>query len=418
MKKSVFLVMMVILLIPVFSFGGSQKEDMAGPITIAVWDWQNADNYLQAFEKIFDLYNAEHPNIQFEHEVMASMDYQEALKAAIAGDELPPIFEVWTGMQLTEYHEICLDLTDRIMGDPEWKEWIGQAAGKYEVSVEGRTYLLPIDKWDVGIYCNNKILSDYGFDLPETIFDLIEMVPAMDPDGIKPMSSNFKDIWTAQFIFTVFTHQLEKEGEDLQLAAENGEVNWNNPVFRKAGEGLKEMWDNGVFRIDAFARAYNVDGIAEFTESKSMSLWAGGDWYAQTVVDAGIDATPLPFPLVEENANPTYLASIGLAYATSPNAPHLEEILGFMKFLSSPEATTIFAEHAIHPAAKIPASAKFDNPILNQLMESVPKHKEANPWIYNPEVAKAVNDGLANYILGAQTLDEFLDSINKIAQSN
>lgn len=386
------------------------------PVTIEIWDWQNADNYLKAFEEIFELYKKDHPNVDFEHKVITSTEYMPALKAAITGRELPQIFEIWTGMQLVEYHGSLLDLTDIIMDDPEWNDWVGDSASAFDVTVEGRTYLLPIDKWDVGIYCNNKILDDYGLKIPETIDDLIDMVSFLDADGIKPLTSNFQDVWTAQFILTVFIHQLEPKGVDMQMQAERGEISWNNPVFIEALEGLKKMWDNGVFRKDAFARAYNVDGIAEFVDQKSMALWAGGDWYTGTVVDAGIDATAVPFPLVKEGATSTYLVSNGLAYSTYPDNPDMEISLDFMKFLSSPEVSKILVKHSIHPAAKVPEGVEIENPLLKQVITTAPGYKEANPWIYNPDVAKAVTDGLANYMLGAITVEEFLNSIDEIAQ--
>ncbi len=388
----------------------------AEPVTLTIWDWQNAENYLEAFDEIFALYKEDHPNVDFDHKVVTSTDYMQMLKAAITGNELPQIFEVWTGMQIAEYHSALLDLTDIIFEDSEWNDWVGKQASALDVQYEGKTYLVPIDMWDVGVYCNNKILDDYGLEIPNTIDDLISMVPVLGADDIKPLSSNFQDVWTAQFIFTVFIHQIEPEGSGMQMQAEAGEISWNNPTFIEACEGIKKMWDNGVFRSDAFARAYNIDGIAEFTDQKCMGLWAGGDWYTGTVVDAGIDATAIPFPLIKEGAVPTYLASNGLAYATYPDNPDMEVSLDFMKFLSSPEVSKIFVKNSIHPAAKVPEGTEIENPLLKQVIETAPNYKEANPWVYNADVSTAITDGLANYVLGVTTVEEFLDSIDAAMQ--
>ena len=145
-----------------------------------------------------------------------------------------------------------------------------------------------------------------------------------------------------------------------------------------------------------------------------MGLWAGGDWYTALVVDAGIDATAIPFPLIKEGATPTYLASDGLAYATYPDNPDMEATLDFMKFLSSPEVTKIFVKYSIHPAANVPEGVEIENPLLKQIITTASNYKEGNPWIYNPDINDAITAGLANYMLGVMTVEEFLNSIDEV----
>lgn len=384
------------------------------PVTLGLWQWQTMDNYVAAFNDIFTLYKKDHPNVTFDMKTVVPDQYMPMLKTAITGKTLPQIFEVWTGAQIKDFYTSLVDLTDILKQDKDWWDWIGDNASSLDVQYNGKIYLLPIDMWYCGIYVNTKILDKYGLQEPKTIDDMINMVKVLEPDGIKPLASGLKNMIWQQFMWISMVHQIEPEGTDMENQAEKGEISWNNPEFITACEALKKMWDSGVWRPDAFTRDYNIEGLQEYLDQKALTLYGGGDWYCGTVYDKGVETVVNPWPLVEENGRSNFLKSNGLALATYPDNPDMDETLKFMKFLSSPEVTKIWVSYDIHPAAKIPEGVTFKNPVLNQLIATATQFPSVNPWIYDSQLYNGFTQGLNNYMLGQIKVEDFLNSLDKI----
>ena len=188
-------------------------------ITYAIWD----NNQLPAHEKIIEAFEAQHPNINVEPQVVPWGDYWTKLQTAVAGGEAydtfwmnGPSFPVYAGKG------VLMDLQPMIDAD-------GVDMTKYPESLvnlysyDGSAYGLPKDFDTIGLFYNKDLFDKAGVAYPDATWTWDNLTEAAkkltDPaEGVWGFASTLEDqsnYWN--FIYQNGGQVISEDGSKVLL---------------------------------------------------------------------------------------------------------------------------------------------------------------------------------------------------------
>jgi len=427
MRKCLLWPLMVILSISIvvaFSLIDYKKAAVAKEITIRVWDWQVMENYMAALGKILDMYEKNHPNVSIRRRAIPSGEFQKQIKTALAGGEAPDLFQVQTGTELAAYDRagILYDFYKDWKADPEWKARVDVESDAYrQAFIKGKLSVFPaVDVWIHAIYYYKNMLKKYGLDKPETIDDLVDMVPILAKDNLMVMSTAFGPnsiTWIPGAMWSEL--MMQNSPTDVITKLEKGELSWKEPAVKEALATIKKMKDKGVFPKDVNSAEYFPDVLERFQNKKAWSFYIAGDWTIGSMNEEDVknnNIGVMPFPKMRADSNLGYGKSCAIMYGMQPDNPNKTVVIDLLKFLSSREAVEVLMDNDIHPISKL----ALEIPIKNNLMKEVVKESEKpeywySPWIRprNPEISKREIDDLGKLFLGMMTVNDVVEDLDQ-----
>lgn len=402
-------------------------EEVAEPVTIKVWDWQVMENYMAALDKILEIYEEEHPNVTIERKAIASGELEKQLKAALAGEEAPDLFQVQHGVQTNAYYEagILYDFYNDWKSDPEWKELLEVENPAFgDCFVEGELVAFPVpDQWIHAIYYYKDMLSEYGLEKPETIKDLIAMAPVLKENDIIPMSIAFGPnsiVWIPNCMWNELMMQFY--GGDVILRLQSGELSWEDPIVKECLAAIKDMKDEGVFPEDVNSAEYFPDVITRFQNKEAWSFYIAGDWTIGSMNEEDVtndNIGVMPIPKLSSDSESGYAAAAGIMYGMQPDNPNKDIIIDILKFFSSVEAAEILMENDIHPTSKLAGEVKTENKLMIEVIkESTNPDYFYSPYCIasDPEIGNRVVENLGKLFTGIMTVDEVCADLEQFTQ--
>ncbi|GAI27188.1 unnamed protein product, partial [marine sediment metagenome] len=76
-------------------------------------------------------------------------------------------------------------------------------------------------------------------------------------------------------------HQLQKsDTPDMVMQALNGEISWQQDIFRLPMEAFKKMHEAHVWREGAINMDYQVQAWGKWLNREGIGIWCNGDWFA------------------------------------------------------------------------------------------------------------------------------------------
>jgi len=398
---------------------------VAKQVVIKVWDWQVQDNYMNALEKILSMFEAKYPNVRIKRKVIVLGEYEKQIKVAFVGGEAPDLFQVHHGAQLEAYYKSGLlhDFLNDWKADAEWQAELNLES-HLECFLEGKAVTFPaLDMWIHAIYYYKDILARYGLDRPETVDDLINMVPILAKDNIWVMSTGFGPntiVWLPTSMWIEFA--IQHSTVDLLPKLEKGEISWEDPIVKEALATIKKMKDSDVFPKDVNSAEYYPTTVTRFQNKKAWSLWIAGDWILGSMNEEDVknnNIGVMPLPKISADSKLGYGRAAGVMYGMQPGNPSKEIVIDLLKFFGSREAVKVLVNNNIHPTSKLALGI----PIKNNLMRGVIE-EAVNPdyWFTplmiarNPEISRRQVEDLGKLFLGMMTVDEVVEDLDQLTK--
>ncbi|MCL5986761.1 MAG: extracellular solute-binding protein [Actinobacteria bacterium] len=399
-------------------------------VTLRVADWQSGnEGILKSYNVIIKKFEQEHSGVKINYEQFAFPTYNQMLKPAIAGGTAPDIFEVYQGPDLVEVVKAgaLIDLKDKV--DEEWKSWLGSAYDFQGAWVDEGLYLIPVDVWTEALWYHKDMLKEIGYEPPKStdqfsVEDYIKMVDPAKKKGYDVIIAGFAEAWSLIDAFFNFVHQQQKSPEpDMVLQAMNGEVSWQQDIFRNAIDVFVKLNDAEVWRKDVWGFDTQVQEFGKWLERESIFIWAQGDWFASAMKpEENNPENPnigiIQYPRVNDDSHVVFNKNFGIGMGVYSKGKNQELSLEFLRMLNTPDFVRLQIMNGSNPAAI--AGLKGDipetgNPIFDECIKLYTSPGEISEVYYNnPEAVKALGDGIANVVLKTQTIDEVLKQLDGI----
>lgn len=406
MRKWLGLLLIIVLLAlsacaaPAAAPAAPAAEDAAAPaadavepsgeqvtITYAIWD----NNQLPAHEKIIEAFEAQHPNINVEPQVVPWGDYWTKLQTAVAGGEAYDTFWM-NGPNFPVYADkgVLMDLQSLIDADAlDMAKYPQALIDLY--SYDGNVYGLPKDFDTIALFYNKDIFDQAGVAYPDATWTWENLTEAAQKltdaeAGVWGFASTLED----QSNYWNFIYQ-----NDGQVINEDGsQVMFDEPATCEALQYAYSFVADGSSPDGATMSS--VDPSTQLFPGGKLAMITAGSWMVKPYVESGLNIDVAPLPKGVQNA--TIIHGLGNVIWSGTQYP--QEAWEWIKFLGSEEAATIQAESG----TVIPAYAGMQEiwvnavPTMNlqvfidSLEYAVPYPTAAQGMEWNSKVAEVLTE--------------------------
>lgn len=267
--------------------------------TMTFLHWRTEDK--AAFEELARQYEELNPGLHIEIEIVPSEDYAKTLIMRAQGGEGSDVFavnpdgdfgsEIATGalMELNDCEEILDNFSEDALG-----------AG----TRDGKIYAVVQTTNPLAIYYNKAIFEEYGLEVPTTVEEFMNVCETLKENGVTPMAQGAGESWMPEFLIEGI---LANSMEDTSLFATGN------------------LMDDPGFAVGNYA------------------MISTGTWSMSTIrsIDETIDFGVFNMP--GSKGTTKGVSNTGLMLGINKDSEVMEDAIGFVDFLTSPEPLTYFA---------------------------------------------------------------------------
>lgn len=278
-------------------------------------------------------------------------------------------------------------------------------------NVDGSIYMLPSNYKVIGIYYNKTVMEKYGWELPETFEELLELVPQIKAEGLKPVAAvmtlpgySFHDFFALGNTFYFNTLEGAQWKKDFLTGKANASGN-----LEPALEYFQKWIDEGL--IDP-SDMYNYDTDTQFKKGEAVFELSLGSESSMDFDDVGhMEYGIMPW-LPQEGGEPMLINNISRYYALNKslgepgNEQKLQDALHFMEFLSTPEG-----QSALDPSKDVISplkTAEIDEDSMAYAVKELIASGNTIPLVYSgwDDLIIPMSESLYGMISGENNVEE------------
>lgn len=433
-RRKLFLSLIIALISIATVFAGGSAETAEaedGTITLDVLYYRDASNTNSVHEDevVWDYFEEQNPDIKLNIEELFGEPYVQKLEAYLASGNMPDVFYMWSGGKSASVHvnHAAKDLmpfleADGLVDDYNPAALADQFGGYLAELPEGITT-------SHMIFANMKVLRENGLELPETLDDLIAMVPVLREKGIAVFGMDNMTTWVMQStLFSCIVGRMG--GADWYDRLVAGEIDFTDEWFVKALEVVDTLYETGVINRNTLASTYG-SSYGPFSLDQ-IAFLVDGDWACSSLQEDQTtgqalfsrdrqenDLELIVFPEIPgEVVHNTTSGTIGTGFAISSDIPEgsakEEAAWRLVKYLQGEHVQTfrlvVGQAFPTHLGVDVNQVLEENNlePLVSKRAQFYLEH-ELTPVIddvLSADVANAVDVGLQELGLGNKTPEE------------
>jgi len=326
------------------------------PIEVVIWNtW--SDHHVEAFQKILDDFNAEHPNIIVVQQPQPLADFSAKVMQAVREGEGPDIINTFPSEASNYIDEgLIVNLSEYIddpdIGIPGFKDKLPAAAYETVTQWDGNVFLLPLALYGEVFYINNTLFDELGLAIPTTWKELEEAGRVIYEETGKPAFGFDSEIDGFQVL-------IMQNGSGY-INTDTMTVEYNNPIAVEQLDWFCGLVQEGVFRLVGedvyFSNPFGSQAVASYIGSPA------GIGFVESAVDDQFEFTVQPIP---QSGVEDYVSDWGNGYIifTSTEARQ-KAAFEFLKYMRSPEVlswwgTQFGVPPAYEEAVKMPVFQEY-----------------------------------------------------------
>lgn len=323
---------------PSASSGDEQASGDA--VTLKVWSWRTED--VEAYNKIFDVFEEEHPNITVEFEAFQNTEYNQILTTGLAGSDGPdvPMVRAYGQLQPNIDAGQLVPIDGKVDGlDDIAASVIAGAKGK----ADGKTYAVPLATQTLQMFYNKQIFEEQGLEVPTTWEEFIDVQEKLLAAGITPMALGAKDDWILP-IFADIVGSARYGGSEFEEQVLSGETDFNDPNYVASLGIITEM--EKYLTPDVVGVSY-TDSQIQFSSGQAAQF-PGGSFEIATFrnqapdLEFGSYQVPVPDDAVlDAPVSPAYADG---NFAINSKSKHQDEAVELLNWLATPEFGQLVAD--------------------------------------------------------------------------
>lgn len=346
MKRKMKLLTLVVTVGMVSSMfaGCGSKTDVAKDTsekTVNLTLWEHESNYAKADQEVIKLFEAKHPNIKIEV-VDKGAQYDTLLTTAIQAGDAPDIF--WSnGNKDTRLSSIvkiggAMDLTDKV----DISQYDPMAQSVLFLKDENgnkKLYCTPGSTIDTrAVFYHKDIFDKYGIEVPNSLAEFEAACETLKQNGVTPITLMAKTSW--DILFTLEPIMAAVAPDWLDDAA-TGKAKIDDPRLLKALKKMQEWMDKGYFSANGLGSDGNA-GLLNFSK-KNTAMIIAGSWTVTDISKNNPDVKLGAFQMPMEAGGKASVIGYSVGWAGYAKTEHPDEVLEYLKFATTLEAQTVFA---------------------------------------------------------------------------
>jgi raffinose/stachyose/melibiose transport system substrate-binding protein len=316
--------------------GDARAQDQ---VELRVWDQFTDAEQSAVADEIYAAFTEANPNITITREAIQTEQMRDTVNTAVSSGTGPDIifYDAGPGFAGVLVDAGLLLPLDEYAAEYGWAEEIAAPALE-GTTLDGKLYGMPLQTDLIGMYYNKTLLDQEGLAVPTTLEEMLAFCGAATEKGYVPIAFANNMGWPAFHQFSMTANQMIGP-EAMRALLLNNEGRWDTPEIQIAIDAFfVQMRDAGCFPEDANAIVYE-DGNSLFYTGQAL-LHTTGSWLLENIESQMPDYEVgyVPFPLIEEDNEPTWLFGVGSAYFITTNSQHPDEAAKFIDYLFSQPA--------------------------------------------------------------------------------
>ena len=284
-------------------------------------------------------------------------------------------------------------------------------------------YALPWSSEMTVLNANMKLIEEYGWEIPKTRSEFVEICEAAKENGIIPISYGFSGLpLLNQWIFDHYINTVA--GNETLIAILKNEKKWTDPLIAEAFELIKLDWDAGYFQ-DGMSHAITADEANSMFFSGKSLFDTQGTWLCFGRTNEEIESDVMKFdsfcwPSMKDGVSPSISFACGEVIGVSSYSQYHDEIIVALDFLMTDDHAICeaVAGGVIPPPRDIDVTlipdtatigAKHGMRIMDELPEQTNNISYA-PWGFYPTSCNQyLYENMDQILLGKITVEEYLN---------
>lgn len=387
----------------------NEKLDPNEAVTINMF--QNAPEYSDQFNQLYDEYKKLHPNVTINLEITQS-DYATVLKTKLNSSSQPDVFSTNSGEEIESYKDYSLDLS----GTPLEKQIDSNLLDSF--SADGKLYGIPFKTDAFGLIYNKDLFKKAGIsEVPKTLDELEDVCQKLDAKGIQPFTTGFKESWVNKQVFQQFvsTQSAGKPKEFVESLNTGEDKISNYPLLTdnwfRLVDLVKKYGDKKPLETDLNAE------LTAFATNKAAMIFGQGTWVEGDILKVD-DKMPIGFtawPISDNPDEAKIVLGSDLAIRINKNSKVKDWAVDLFNFMY----TSDYGKKWFKDIAKVIPPRKDvsypDRPIANQV-EEIKKEYDPLPLtnIYSMEAFQTrFGETMQKYYFGDLKKEQAISEIEK-----
>jgi raffinose/stachyose/melibiose transport system substrate-binding protein len=359
------------------------SEGSGGDVSIDLWHIQT--DQPQIVENGVDRFREDNPDVTVRVNGIENDAYKTQIAVALGANEPPCVFISWGGGPLISYVEAgqVIDLTDYVEADGYRDRFLDVSWGNVEV--DGAVYGVPVEGVAVAvIWYDKQIFDDLGLEPPATWTELLDVVDALNAEGISPFALANQAPWTGSMYYMYLVDRLGGP-EAFEAAATRSGGSFEDDVFVRAGEMLQDLVDRDAFNEGFNGLDWGAGQSRALMYSGNAAMELMGNWTVGIVLAENEDFYNdnlgfFPFPEVEEGVGDpsNILGTVGENYYhVSSTCEHPDEAFELIQYLIDDDGV---ADRAA--IGRIPPVAGFEpeDPFVREVFDVINDAASVQLW--------------------------------------
>ena len=379
-------------------------------ISLTIGSWRTED--VAKYEKVIELFNEQHPEIQISFNPTKNTEYNTVLNTALQAGEGPDIFHLRpyaAGLKLAEAGYV--EKINGLNGLPSFPEE-ALLASRDE---DGNQYGVPINLSSTQFFYNKKIFKDHNLEIPTTWEGFIALNDQLLEKGITPIAMGTKEGWLLSLLHGIVGPAIY-EGNDFYQAVLAGEKDFTDAQFI---ESIQVMNDLKKY-FPANSEGLGMDDIRTLFALEEAAMFPLGSWEIPVVLEMNSDLDLGYFPIPSKGGQKTVTTWVDGSFAINANSKNKEAAKVFLEFLTTKEFGELFVKEFSMISA-IPGITS-DNALLNEISKSTANESTPYMWVTNftggdPTTKSLLESELQGMYLGQVTPKEVAAKVQENAKT-
>ncbi|NOX60565.1 MAG: extracellular solute-binding protein [Chloroflexi bacterium] len=387
------------------------KAEEKEPVTITVWSWRSEDE--DAYNEIFDVYEAANPGVTVEFVTFVNTDYNNILATGLTGEGGPDVAQLraYGGLQpLIEAGQL-VPLDGKVETLSNFTPAILKGATGIK---DGRIYGVPFGIQAVAAFYNKGVFDKLGLSEPETWDDFINILETLQKEGYIPLAAPAKDTWMLPIIHDA-VGAPRYGGPEFEKKVLAGETDFTDPNYVASIQVVKDL--QPYMPPDVVGVGYQDSRTLFLTERAGIFIGGSfevGYWRNEgPELELGIFRVPPPPDSLTGPLVPGWMDG---SYGVNAQSDAKEEAIKLVEWMGTPEFGQMFTEK-IKQLSPLP-EAKPTDPLLSEFATMYAETPASYLHLVNfrygdPSGSTLLGNGIQKMLLGEMTAEEVAQSVQE-----
>lgn len=408
-RKIGSIILVAIMLVSTCLTGCNLKKDSSSamgtkqnPIEIELVQYK--PEAVKIFEKIEKKFNSTHDGIKLKIE--SPNDAMTILKTRFTREDYPDIIGIGGDVNYSNFVDanILKDISDYKGINKIQKSYVDTIENLEFIPTKG-TYGVPYVANAAGILYNREIFEKYGWSIPNTWDELMELCKKMEKKGILPFYFGFKDTWTTMAPWNALAVNLT----DVDVC---NQVNQGKTTFKKEYKQVAQKMLQFVKYGEKGALAYGYNDACTAFAKGQAAMFPIGSYAVPQILSVNpkmkIDSFVMP---ANNNQEKNKLNSgVDLQFCITKKCKNKKAAYEVLDFLLKEENVQMYIDdqNAV-PCEK----GNFDLPTILDGVKTYIKKGEVVDFQDHHYPADMGTDSLVQTFLVKKDVNKFLDKFDR-----